>query len=551
MAGQSSKSIIERLAESPQKSLLVVLGISVVYYLGLGNVHLFDWDEINFAECAREMIVTGNYFRVQIDYIPFWEKTPLFFWLQVVAMKLFGIGDYAARFPNAVFGTLTLLSLFLIGKKHFSTRFGLLWAFVYFGSLLPHLYFKSGIIDPVFNFFIFLSVYFVLQAFQLKEGGMKYAIFAGLASGAAVLTKGPVGFLLLALTVASYVVVTRFKVLPKFKYIIGFTLAFLLAAASWFGFDMLQNGTVVFERFIQYQIELFSQPVAGHEQPFYYHFVVVLIGCFPMSVLAIASFWQKEKTTLDFSLWMKCLFWVVIILFSIVTTKIAHYSSMTYLPLSFLATRVVLNYSQFSIGLRRLILILFIIIGSVLALIVTLLPWVFMNKDIIIPLMNDPFAVGGLEVPVEWSGLELITGIPLLVGVAISIYYLKNLKTEKVILATGGGLALSLLFALFMVLPKIEAHTQGSAIEFYESLQGEDAYVRPYRFKSYAHYFYTRMPNWENENYRDMNWLMEGPIDKPVYLISKITKKDLAEHPNFSLIESKGGFDFYKREVPE
>lgn len=42
----------------------------------LGNVHLFDWDEINFAESAREMLATGNYLRVQIDYQPFWEKPP-------------------------------------------------------------------------------------------------------------------------------------------------------------------------------------------------------------------------------------------------------------------------------------------------------------------------------------------------------------------------------------------------------------------------------------------------------------------------------------------
>ena len=57
----------------------------------LGTVHLFDWDEINFAECAREMISTSNYSTVTIDYLPFWEKPPLFIWMQVVSMKLFGI----------------------------------------------------------------------------------------------------------------------------------------------------------------------------------------------------------------------------------------------------------------------------------------------------------------------------------------------------------------------------------------------------------------------------------------------------------------------------
>ena len=59
--------------------LLMILGMSVFFFTGLGHVHLFDWDEINFAESAREMIETSNYLSVQINYQPFWEKPPVFF----------------------------------------------------------------------------------------------------------------------------------------------------------------------------------------------------------------------------------------------------------------------------------------------------------------------------------------------------------------------------------------------------------------------------------------------------------------------------------------
>ncbi len=543
-----NKTLIDSATRSPIAALLFLGVLSSFYFIGIGNVHLFDWDEINFAECAREMIVTGNYFRVQIDFIPFWEKTPLFFWLQVAAMKVFGVGEFAARFPNALFGALTLFTLYFIGKKHFSVKFGLLWAFVYFGSFLPHLYFKSGIIDPVFNYFIFLSVYFTIQVFAKAKASNAYAFYAGLASAAAVLTKGPVGFLLLALTIGVYVIVKRFKVFPSIKHIMIFAASFILLAGSWFAFDVLNNGPEVFERFIQYQIELFTQPVAGHEQPFYYHFVIVLFGCFPMSILAIASFWQKESLDQDFRLWMKYLFWVVIILFSIVTTKIAHYSSMTYLPLSFLAANVIVNYSGFSKAIQRLCFILFTIIGILLALIVGLLPWVFMNKDLIIPLMNDPFGVASLEVPVVWQGYELITGLPLLIGVAMGIYQLKLKAAEKAIISAGVGMAVTLLLTLYLVLPKIEQHTQGTVITFYESLQGEEVYVRTFGFKSYAHFFYSRMPNSGHEQRRDLEWLMHGRIDRPVYLVSKITNRTLDENPKFTLIEEKGGFRFYKRE---
>jgi len=142
---------------------IILLGICF-YFPFLGGVPLFDWDEINFAESAREMILTENYSHVQIDFKPFWEKPPLFFWMQTAAMHLFGINEFAARFPNAWVGVLTLLTLFLIGKKLKDNTFGFIWALMYLGAFTPHLYFKSGIIDPTFNLCIFLGIYFFFRA---------------------------------------------------------------------------------------------------------------------------------------------------------------------------------------------------------------------------------------------------------------------------------------------------------------------------------------------------------------------------------------------------
>lgn len=62
-----------------KNELTIALLAALLFIPFIGQVHLFDWDEINFAESAREMIATGNYFSVQIDYAVFTEKPPLFF----------------------------------------------------------------------------------------------------------------------------------------------------------------------------------------------------------------------------------------------------------------------------------------------------------------------------------------------------------------------------------------------------------------------------------------------------------------------------------------
>jgi 4-amino-4-deoxy-L-arabinose transferase-like glycosyltransferase len=97
--------------------LIVVIWAFLLFIPFLGSVHLFDWDEINFAESAREMLLTGNYQKVQINFVPFMEKPPLFFWLQVLSMKIFGVNEFAARFPNALVGIATLSLVFQIGKR--------------------------------------------------------------------------------------------------------------------------------------------------------------------------------------------------------------------------------------------------------------------------------------------------------------------------------------------------------------------------------------------------------------------------------------------------
>src|SRR3970040_833103 len=90
------------------KNILIIILSSLLFIPFLGNVHLFDWDEINFAECAREMLVSGNYSMVQINFEPFREKPPLFIWMQALSMNLFGINEFSARLPNAICGIITL-----------------------------------------------------------------------------------------------------------------------------------------------------------------------------------------------------------------------------------------------------------------------------------------------------------------------------------------------------------------------------------------------------------------------------------------------------------
>ena len=51
-------------------TFIVLIG-ALLFIPFIGNMPLFDWDEINFAECAREMLVSNNYSDVQLYFQPF------------------------------------------------------------------------------------------------------------------------------------------------------------------------------------------------------------------------------------------------------------------------------------------------------------------------------------------------------------------------------------------------------------------------------------------------------------------------------------------------
>jgi 4-amino-4-deoxy-L-arabinose transferase-like glycosyltransferase len=533
--------------------LAIIILSGIIFFIPfLGRVHLFDWDEINFAESAREMIVTGNYHRVQINFQPFWEKPPLFFWLQVGAMKMFGINEFAARFPNAIFGIITLVTFFLIGKKYKSPQFGFIWAISYLGSFLPHLYFKSGIIDPVFNYFIFLSIYFMYLDISGEVFKNKYAYpsLAGLFIGLATLTKGPVGLLVFLISFFVYFLFTRFKNFPSIKKTGLFIFFFSLICLLWFGQEIINNGFWFLKEFLSYQVDLFLHPVASHGEPFYYHFVVVFVGCFPISIIALPIlFGKKAEVKKDFLRLMKILFWTVMILFSITTTKIVHYSSLTYMPLAFMAACYLdgLIVRQQKMKISLLILIAFI--GFIFSFLLAALPYVANHHELILPYLKDPFAAASLNVTVHWSGFESFIGIFYFISVIAAVIFFYKTKNKIAILFLFFSTAICLFIYLLAVVPKIEKYSQGPAIDFYESLQGKDLYVWPIGFKSYAQYFYAKKPASPVYGEKDEEFLLKGDIARPAFFVVKITNTGFdSTCNNCTLIKREGGFKFYKRE---
>lgn len=546
---------------------LLFAALGAVFFVSfLGGVHLFDWDEVNFAEISREMMLTGEYTRVYIDFHPFWEKPPFFFWSQVVAMKIFGLNEFAARLPNAICGIVTLVLLYNFGRKLYEHRFGVIWAGVYMGTVLPFLYFKSGIIDPILNLFIFLGLYYFIlfywkkdqfEGIDLPRNKWVYLFISGFYIGMGILTKGQVAYMIAALTFFVYWVYQRFRFYVNVPQFLFFTFSATLVTFAWYGIETSKNGTWFIEEFNRYQYRLFSTPDAGHRGFPGYHFVVLLVGCFPASIFAIRSFFSlpadDHAYQKDFRRWMKYLFWVVLILFTIVKSKIVHYSSMCYFPLSFLASVVIYRLIRGELDLNKWMRYGLLVIGGLFILATVSLPFLAMNVELIEPLFSkDPFAKANLEAAVNWNGTEIIPGLLL---IAILFFFFRWMKSarEKAFKVLFGGTAIFVLLTLIFFIKRIEGYSQRAAIDFFKEHSTETAYVMTHGYKSYANLFYFEKaidndPEFDTREEK-REWFLTGPIDKDLYIVTKINRtKELETLPDVIEIGRKNGFVFFKRD---
>ena len=532
----------------------------------LGRLHLFDWDEINFAEGAREMLVTGDYRSVQIGFQPFAEKPPLFMWVQALSMRIFGVGEFAARLPNAMVGIITLVGIYIVGRQLFDRRFALWWALAFGGSLLPNLYFRSGIIDPLFNLLIFTGIV-ALFAFQRRRQ-LVLLVVAGISIGLAVLTKGPVGLLLPGLTwMAFWAVRRKSMAMPIVPMFIWVTIA-VIVAAPWYVLAGQQGagvGTGNFVgAFVARQLELLRTGVAGHTGPWYFHFVVLAVGCFPASVFAVSALGRSagdSPAQRDFRLWMISLLIIVLVVFSLVQTKIVHYSSLAYFPITFLAAQALTDVEKtwwpryWSIAGGG--------IGLIWAAVFLAIPTVGLmighNQLDLVRVVRDPLVRATLAARVGWSPADLVVGGTYLLAIWLALATLRRKDTKRFAAIFFVATASIVPLALVRIAPKIERYTQATPIAFYESLRGCQCYVAPLGYKSYAHLFYARVPPERSARAARVGggpdhfeeWLLTGPIDRPAYFVSKIDKADRWRgRPGLQAIGERNGFVFFRRNPP-
>jgi 4-amino-4-deoxy-L-arabinose transferase-like glycosyltransferase len=164
-----------------------VLGALVAATSGLGLLDsVQDIDPAQYATVARGVAATGNWLDLNDARGPFINKPPLMIWAQAVAMKVLPDLSTAARVPALLFGALALVALFLCGRALFDEKTAALAVALF--AATPA--FQLMIADPKVD--MPLIAFTAAAVWAFVRGG-KYVWLGWLCTALAVLTKGPIG----------------------------------------------------------------------------------------------------------------------------------------------------------------------------------------------------------------------------------------------------------------------------------------------------------------------------------------------------------------------
>ena len=277
--------------------LLALLALSgLLFFLGLGDMGLTDRDEGRNAEAGREMFESGNRLTPTFNGELRVAKPVFLYWLMDQSYRLFGVNEFAARFPSALFGVglIFIHYLFLANRRDRTIAL--------FGALMLLLNLeilglgRMALTDSVLIFFTTASLYGFWLGLH-GEGGMRrwiWAFYIGMAL--ATLTKGPVGFALPLIVAGLYLTWTRrWRNYWQKGVTLAGMLLFILLAAPWYVAMFLVHGEAYASGAKANTIGRFLSPMEGHHGTIFFYIPVLLLGFFPWSALLPVPLYRTLK----------------------------------------------------------------------------------------------------------------------------------------------------------------------------------------------------------------------------------------------------------------
>jgi 4-amino-4-deoxy-L-arabinose transferase-like glycosyltransferase len=310
-----------------------------VMFLSLGPRALWDPDEGRYAEMAREVLALNDWVTPHLNYLLYFEKPMMFMWLEAISFKVLGVSEWAARLVSLLEALGGVFLVGLLAKRLWGIRAALIASLCLITSV--EFFVLASAVDINMTLSFFITAAFVSFWLGHSEGRSGYFYLFWASMACATLTKGPIGVILPGGAIGIYILITRqFKLISTSKPVAGILL-YLALTLPWFIIVSVRNPDFFTFFFINQNIQRYAMSKERY-QPFYYFFLIILVGFLPWTFLlptVVKETWahRMSKEIIYIGLW----FGFIFAFFTPSHSKLATYILPCFPPLALLTANAV------------------------------------------------------------------------------------------------------------------------------------------------------------------------------------------------------------------
>jgi 4-amino-4-deoxy-L-arabinose transferase-like glycosyltransferase len=263
-------------------SLILFIAIGLFFCIGLDARPYITPSEARYIEIPRQMLATGDFLTPHINGVQYFEKPPLFYWLQAFFLS-FGDNEFFGRIATTLVVTLTCLVTYATGRLIYGRTAGLLAAGALATSVMGYGLSRVAMLDAPVTLFLTCTIASFIAA--QKTGQKKFYYFMYVAAALAVMTKGLIGIVIPAMVIGCWIMFTKnWKILKEARLFTG-TLLFLAIAAPWHILMAIKHPEFADFYFIHEHFTRFLSDEHKRTAPWWLFIAVTLAGAMPWILL--------------------------------------------------------------------------------------------------------------------------------------------------------------------------------------------------------------------------------------------------------------------------
>ena len=311
--------------------LLLAGFCAFLFFFGLAHFGLVGADEPRYAQIARAMLARHDWITPTLDGKPWLEKPALYYWQAMLAYRVFGVSDWAARLPSPIDSALMVFAVYFFLRR-FRPGFELDGALMT-ASLAGVIGFaRASSMDMPLTatFTIALLAWFAWH----ESGSNRFLALFYAFLGLGMLAKGPVAPALAAIIIAVFALSIRnAAVITRTLWVPGITL-FLAVVLPWYVAVQVRNPEFFRLFMLEHNLARFRTNLYHHTEPLWYFVPVLLLGLIPWTMFVVAAameaaqtWWQRRIVPGTESLNIFLVIWILIpvIFFSMSQSKLPGY----------------------------------------------------------------------------------------------------------------------------------------------------------------------------------------------------------------------------------